>query len=291
MTETATPTSSDRAPTESAIPKAISIHKGSQTSAYRGQGDHQRGSNQKAHVVQPKYRLHAEDLRHPESTTFFNYVPDLTATLDTALENIIKYLYTPPKSPSPEETAALPRRKHPHFVPSIPPTRSVTVFLRDFSGVAYTTGTELDNDHKEIHLSLPYISHCKNGAAKADPVHELAGVLTHELVHCYQHTSPPDSVKKGKHVPGPPGGLIEGIADFRGAWIEEEWAGEGAIGMLNDRLLRVGYVGEEEGQNCGRGESFWEGLFGASVTDLWGKYGKWLDDGQTANCSEKEKDG
>ena len=325
MTETATPTSSDRAPTESAIPKAISIHKGSQTSADRGQGDHQRGSNQKAHVVQPKYRLHAEDLRHPESTTFFNYVPDLTATLDTALENIIKYLYTPPKSPSPEETAALPRRKHPHFVPSIPPTRSVTVFLRDFSGVAYTTGTELDNDHKEIHLSLPYISHCKNGAAKADPVHELAGVLTHELVHCYQHTSPPDSVKKGKHVPGPPGGLIEGIADFVRlkaglspphwtrpncssareekwdagyqhtayflAWIEEEWAGEGAIGMVNDRLLRVGYVGEEEGQNCGRGESFWEGLFGASVTDLWGKYGKWLDDGQTANCSEKEKDG
>ncbi len=40
---------------------------------------------------------------------------------------------------------------------NVPPTRSVTVVLRDMGGVAYTTGTELDNDHKEIHFSLGYI--------------------------------------------------------------------------------------------------------------------------------------
>lgn len=37
---------------------------------------------------------------------------------------------------------------HPAYKP--PPTRSVTVFLEDMGGVAYTTGTDLDNDHKEI---------------------------------------------------------------------------------------------------------------------------------------------
>ena len=36
--------------------------------------------------------------------------------------------------------------------------------------------------------------------------------LTHELVHCYQHTAPPDP--RDSNIPHPPGGLIEGIADF-----------------------------------------------------------------------------
>lgn len=256
----------------------------------------------------PKVRLHAENLRHPASTAFLTLVPDLAATLDTALNNIIKYLYTLPRH-TPSDTPNASKHIEPYFTPSIPPTRSITIFLRDFGGVAYTTGTELDNDHKEIHLSLPYIQHCTTGpSAKSDPKHELVGVLTHELVHCYQHTAPPASNNKGK-TPHPPGGLIEGIADFVRlksglepphwkrprsaseraskwdagyqhtgyflAWIEDVRFGRGAVGMVNDRLLRVGYVGEQRA-DCGR-VGFWKALFGFRIDELWDEYGLYLD--------------
>lgn len=259
----------------------------------------------------PKVRLHAEDLRHPASTAFLALIPDVASTLDTALSNIVRYLYTPPRCEPPSASKAQ-KHNQPYFTPSIPTTRSVTFFLRGFGGVAYTTGTELDDDHKEIHLSLPYIQHCISGpTAKADPKHELVGVLTHELVHCYQHTAPPrlenDNGKRGS--PCPPGGLIEGIADFVRlkaglepphwkrpqsveeraskwdagyqhtayflAWIEDVRIGTGAIGMLNDRLLRVGYVGEQE-MDC-PGAGFWMGLFGVGVAELWDEYGLYLD--------------
>ncbi|PWY77450.1 BSP-domain-containing protein [Aspergillus heteromorphus CBS 117.55] len=224
----------------------------------------------------PKLRLQIHDLRHSGSKSFSTLIPDVSSVLETAL------------APAP------PTRT---FSPSIPPTRSVTVLLRDIDGVAYTTGTELDNDHKEIHVALSYVRHC---TTLTDPASEIKGFLTHELVHCYQHTAPPD----GDNIPRPPGGLIEGIADFvrlkadlapphwkkptsakerasnwdQGyqhtayflAWLEDVRVGEGAVGLLNDRLLRVGYVGVG-------GEEFWKGLFGVGVLELWEEYGRYLD--------------
>lgn len=169
--------------------------------------------------------------------------------------------------------------------------------------MAHTTGTELDDDHKEIHFSLSHLHTC---TGYADPRSEIAGVLTHELVHCYQHTAPP-----GDGVPRPPGGLIEGVADFvrlkagldpphwkrpakasdrpgswdQGyqhtafflAWLEDVRVGRGAVGMLNDRLLRVGYVGEGDGEGEEGGVRFWKGLFGVGVLELWEEYGRYLD--------------
>ncbi|KAJ5682432.1 hypothetical protein N7462_005597 [Penicillium macrosclerotiorum] len=274
-----------------------------------GQNQDQIRKEWKKHIPKPKLRLHADELRHPAVSSFFVFIPDLASTLDIALWNIVKYLYTVPEYNSPTGESGK-HFKRPYFHPSIPGTRSVTVFLRNFDGVAYTLGTELDNDHKEIHLSLPYIKHCMDSAASADPVCELTGVLTHELVHCYQHTSPPrNDGKETKDIPNPPGGLIEGIADFVRlkadlspphwkrptssnerekkwdagyqhtayflAWIEGEWAGEGAIGMLNDQLLRVGY--EDGDGEHGKGVGFWRGLFGVTVDELWDEYGKYLD--------------
>lgn len=61
-------------------------------------------------------------------------------------------------------------------------------------GVAYTIGTR---SHKEIHFSLDHIQNCAHRARD-----EILGVLTHEMVHCFQYDG------KGKC----PGGMIEGIA-------------------------------------------------------------------------------
>ncbi|KAE8148925.1 peptidase of plants and bacteria-domain-containing protein [Aspergillus avenaceus] len=200
-----------------------------------------------ADLPKPKLLLRIDDLRHPGATTFTVLITHLATAVDQALTAIVRGLYTPP--------------------------RPTTLFLRDIDGVAYTTGTDSD---KEIHFSLSYI---QNTTKLANPKAEILGVLLHELVHCYQHTAP-----KGRgSVPNPPGGLIEGIADF----IEDVRIGQGAIGMLNDRLLRVGYVGEQnlvlEAEISGGDDgitaapSFWRDLFGVGVQELWNEYGRYLD--------------
>ncbi|KKK20579.1 hypothetical protein ARAM_004037 [Aspergillus rambellii] len=290
-----------------------------------------------SNLPKPKFRLQIHDLRHPASQYFLTLIPDLASTLETALEAIIQNLYTPPPLlPSPNNNT---NTKHtpnppPTFTPWFPPTRSVTVLLRDIGGVAYTTGTELDNDHKEIHISLSYIDkHCRS---KSDPLAELVGVITHELVHCYQYAAPRvPSTAAEKEIPQAPGGLVEGVADFvrlkagldpphwnrpssakeRGgkwdqgyqhtayflAWLEDVWIGKGAVGMLNDRLARVGYVGEEkprdddeddgkeDGQGVGGGKKggFWKGLYGAGIDELWEEYGKYLDGKSVGNGTGK----
>ncbi|KAH8698415.1 PBSP domain protein [Talaromyces proteolyticus] len=251
-------------------------------------------------LPKPKLRLHLQDARHAAAASFFRFIPDLEAVLNSALAAIVDQLYIPSSSSSNKHKAPA------SFTPTIPPTRSVTIILEDFNGVAYTTGTDLDNDHKEIHFSLSYINHVIN--TNSDALSELKGVLTHELVHCYQHTAPPPASSKDKDIPHPPGGLIEGIADFVRLkaglvpphwkkptnskeraekwdagyqntaffleWLEDE-RGRGTVGLVNDRLLTRGYVGEEEGDTDGKG--FWRGLFGVGVKELWEEYGRYLD--------------
>lgn len=46
-------------------------------------------------------------------------------------------------------------------------------------GVAHTMGSDI---YKEIHFSLEWIEHCSARARD-----EIRGVLTHEMVHCYQY--------------------------------------------------------------------------------------------------------
>jgi hypothetical protein len=281
----------------SATPSPLPVH-------IKSPPDTRNNSNKKEDITppppKPKLRLHLQDARHAATASFFRFIPDLQAVLDSGLAAIVEQLYTPPSSSGKMPTS---------FTPEIPATRSVTVILQDFSGVAYTNGTDIDDDHKEIHFSLSYINHvCNNNA---DPLSELKGVLTHELVHCYQHTTPPNS----KDVPGPPGGLIEGIADFvrlkagfvpphwqkptsakdrpskwdEGyqhtafflAWLEDERIGHGAVGLLNDRLLRLGYLGEAKEETRQHESSFWKGLFGVEVSQLWEEYGKYLDKGSS----------
>ncbi|KAL5534031.1 hypothetical protein ACEPAG_491 [Sanghuangporus baumii] len=125
-----------------------------------------------------KLRLKVKDLSHPGARLFFQHL-DPSVALADAVSNVLKWLYTVQTCP-----------RH---------VRSVTLHLDDMDGVAYTKGSELDDDHKEIHLSVRHIVNNRQRVKE-----ETMGVLVHEMVHCFQCNG------KGSC----PGGLIEGIADY-----------------------------------------------------------------------------
>jgi hypothetical protein len=148
-------------------------------------------------------------------------------------------------------------------------------------GVAYTTGSDLDSDHKEIHFSLDYI----NGISVSRKADEILGVLTHEMVHCYQYDA----------FGTCPGGLVEGIAD----WVRlnanlspPHWKKE-ASGNWDAGYQHTGYFLEYLEQRFGKGtvrrineklriqryeqKKFWTELVGRPVEQLWGDYAEALE--------------
>ncbi|KAI8941745.1 hypothetical protein NX059_002949 [Plenodomus lindquistii] len=170
----------------------------------------------------------------------------------------------------------------------IPGTRSITLILRSMDGVAYTTGKDLDADHKEIHLNTRYIASLPDSRQKD----EILGVLVHEMVHCWQWSG----------LGTAPGGLIEGVADWvrlkaglgpphwrRSAdcewdagyertgyfleWLEGECGGD-VVRRLNGGLRECKY---EEGR-------LWKECCGKGVGRLWEEYRKSL------GCEEDEED-
>ena len=148
-------------------------------------------------------------------------------------------------------------------------------------GVAYTTCKEIDDDHKEIHLSTSYIENIP-AKRKED---EIMGVITHEMVHCWQWSA----------LGTAPGGLIEGVADWvrlkaglapphwtkkqggdwdagyqhTGYFLEhlENKFGEGSVRRVNDSLRKTKY----------NEDKFWKAIFGRSVGGLWEDYQKRLE--------------
>ncbi|MCJ1429679.1 hypothetical protein MMC29_007594 [Sticta canariensis] len=226
-------------------------------------------------------RLKVPDLNHPGACIFFDNCNPSTA-LSSAVDLVLGCLYKPTKTNA-----------------HIPPTRSVTLIFRSMPGVAYTVGSSLDNDHKEIHLSMDYI-----GGVSSNPPNrqhdEIQGVLVHEMVHCWQWNG----------IGTAPSGLIEGIADFVRLkaglspphWKKEyggdwdagyqhtayflEWLeniyGVGSVRKINDRLRERKYI---EGE-------FWKDLFGKDVCELWEDYSKTFDEkskGDGAERGEKAK--
>lgn len=219
----------------------------------------------------PKLRLKIRDLNHPGANRFLGAV-NAASILRESVQTVLSLLYI-----SPANTEGL-----------IPPgTRSVTLYLEDMPGVAYTKGSDLDDDHKEIHFSLRYINGIKKAPDGANGditgAYEIKGVLVHELVHCFQYNG------KG-HCPG---GLVEGIADWvrlharlgaphwRRDVIPEKWDagyektayflefledkyGEGLVRRINEALREERY----------RKDDFWVDLLGKKVDDLWKEYVK-----------------
>ncbi|KAI9805060.1 MAG: hypothetical protein M1825_000894 [Sarcosagium campestre] len=163
----------------------------------------------------------------------------------------------------------------------IPPTRSVTLVLRSMSGVAYTTGKDIDQDHKEIHLSTDYIKQISAHRKRE----EITGVLTHEMVHCWQWSANGTA----------PGGLIEGIADWvrlRAGYAPPHWErkadGEWDSGYQHTAYF-LDYLEFRFGKSTVprmnaalrdrkyREGKFWTRLFRRPVAELWGDYKSWLE--------------
>jgi len=207
----------------------------------------------------PKLLFEIRDLNHEGAAEFLTAVLT-TKALATAVQSVLTLLYETPNSP----------------VTTVPTTRSVTLILRSMGGVAYTTGKEIDSDHKEIHFSLDYI----HGIDPSRKDHEIMGVLTHEMVHCYQYDAYGTC----------PGGLIEGIAD----WVRlnsdlspPHWKKE-ASGNWDAGYQHTGYFLEYLEQRFGKGtvrrineklriqkyheKAFWTEVVGRPVEQLWADY-------------------
>ncbi|KAL8700267.1 MAG: hypothetical protein Q9201_005538 [Fulgogasparrea decipioides] len=225
-----------------------------------------------------KLRIECHDLNHQGAQIFFSSI-NVPRDFSAAVSTVLSILYKPSQSNS-----------------HIPPVRSVTLILRAMEPLAYTTGSELDNDHKELHFSLDYI-----GGIPAEPTRrqkdEIQGVLVHEMVHCWQWNA----------CGSAPGGLIEGIADFVRLkaglspphWKKEksqkwdagyqhtgyflEWIetlyGEGSVRRVNEALMNKKY--DEE--------TFWTGLFGKQVQELWDEYCKTLPEERPLEDTEDKK--
>ncbi|KAL8929224.1 MAG: hypothetical protein Q9208_001307 [Pyrenodesmia sp. 3 TL-2023] len=294
-TTTATTTANDEA-TPSPLPPHASP--GSKTSAAATR------PHPKPGYPTCKLRFECHDLSHGGAEVFFgnNMV---WRDFPAAVTSVLSTLYMPSQSNS-----------------HIPPVRSVTLVLREMDILAYTTGNELDDDHKEIQqvawtqplenmltprppsFNLKYIAKIPATPASRQK-EELQGVLVHEMVHCWQWNAYGTA----------PGGLIEGIADFvrlkaglapphwkkerRDSWDQGyqhtgyflEWIetqyGEGSIRRVNEALMNKRY--DED--------VFWTKLFSKGVKDLWSEYCGTLpakDDGAVdavvAEENEKPKD-
>ncbi|KAI1770848.1 BSP-domain-containing protein [Hypoxylon cercidicola] len=224
-----------------------------------------KGDENPSAISLPRLRLHIQDIAHEGSAIFLSAV-NASTVLRSSIQGIDKHLYS----------NSVPSRPQP------PATRSVTLILRDMDGVAYTTGSDLDSDHKEIHFSLRYIKAISPPERRTA---EITGVVTHELVHCYQWNG------KG----AAPGGLIEGIADWvrlqcdlapphwrrevAGKWDAgyqhtayllqylEERFGEGTVRRINNKLRQDKY--EEK--------AFWTELLGRPIEQLFDDYKETLE--------------
>lgn len=228
-------------------------------------------------IRKPLLRLDIRDLSSPGAKSFLTLL-DCANVLEEAVTTVVSLLYSD----------AL----------HIPPTRSVTLILRSMDGVAYTTGSDVDDDHKEIHFSTDYIASIPEARRKE----EMLGVVTHEMVHCWQWAA----------LGTCPGGLIEGIADYvrlkagfvpphwrkegggdwdagyqhTGYFLEwlEERTGEGTVMRINERL---------RGREYKEGE-FWTHCCGDDVGKLWGRYGKslkkWKEGGKDKDSEAKDAD-
>lgn len=97
-----------------------------------GQDSHDPFEEEKAFKL-PKLRLNILDLNHPGSSRFLA-ATNASSIMAKSVQAVLRLLYQQPSNSN------------------VPGTRSVTLYLEDMEGVAYTKGSDLDEDHKEIRM-------------------------------------------------------------------------------------------------------------------------------------------
>ncbi|TQV94801.1 plant Basic Secretory protein [Cordyceps javanica] len=239
-------------PTSSAVPEHLR-QAAPVTSARPGPGDL---------FPLPKLRLEVRDLENRGVLRALAAV-NLGECVRDCAQEVLRHLYG----------------QHPSRAPCpLPTTRSVTLILRDMDGVAYTTGSELDGDHKEVHFSTRHVDNQAPERLRG----ELYGVVAHELVHCFQHDG------RGTC----PGGLVEGVADWvrlRCGHVPPHWKPRADDGRAWDAGYETtAYFLDYLERQCGEGtvrrinaklhserydqDKFWPDLFGSTVDELWATY-------------------
>jgi hypothetical protein len=261
QTMSSTSASTPPAPQSSALPPSHPTHNSQDNDAPDHTASGQPLSEISKVIPQrkPLLRLEIRDLSSSGSRAFLRLV-HASSALQDAVDVVLKLLY-----------------KDMH-VTCIPPTRSVTLIIQDMDGVAYTTGRDIDEDHKEIHFSTKYIEFVPESRQKE----EIMGVLVHEMVHCWQQSG----------FGTAPGGLIEGIADWVRLkagyapphwkrhidcdwdagyektgyfleWLEEEHGGD-VVRRINEAMRGCAYDEHK----------VWHGCCGSGVKELWKDYKK-----------------
>lgn len=220
----------------------------------------------------PLLRLELRDLSL-SGTSHFLHSFDASTDLAFAVRTVLSLLYPAPSSASSSSTTPASVSAPPAW----PATRSVTLIVRDMPGVAYTCGLDLDNDHKELHLSATYVaaqpaSHRRN---------ELLGVLVHEMVHAWQWNACGTA----------PSGLIEGVADWvrlRAGFAAPHWGRDELPVRWDQGYQQTGYFLQWLEETCGEGtvvklnarmraetydeDRLWRGVCGQGVQDLFERY-------------------
>ncbi|KAK4554025.1 hypothetical protein LTR86_008866 [Recurvomyces mirabilis] len=222
----------------------------------------------------PTLRLHLQDLSHDGSSIFLSNIKG-SEDLEQQCQNVLNLLYDHDSKR--------------------PGTRSVTFVLRAYDGLAYTTGIDLDQDHKEIHINLDYLL-----KIRGDVRHELLGVICHELVHCFQWAAEGTAN----------GGLIEGMADYvrlDAGLSAEHWKKE-AGGDWDGGYQHTGYFLQHLEEKLGKGTvkkinaGLMEGQYdekklfksccgGKEVGELWEEYRKDLEKKQKEDGKEEKPSG
>ncbi|KAK6336740.1 hypothetical protein TWF718_009531 [Orbilia javanica] len=221
----------------------------------------------------PLIRLRFNDVCDEGSTVILNSGLNLHDVLVDAVVGVLDALYTPKTAPT--------------------NVRSVTFIVRSMDGVAYTTGMDIDDDHKEIHFSTDYIAGVNERSNGKQNKQEILGVIRHEMVHCFQYNA----------FGGANGGLIEGIADwvrYKAGFRPPHWhRGEG--NEWDDGYERTAYfllwledqygpetVPRINGWMKSRrySDKLFIDLFNEKPDELFQRYKKWCDEHKEEESSE-----